>query len=265
MAAAAVWAGIPGGRAAYAETARGPLGRPVRRRHGLPAPRRAGRRRAGRRPRLLRRRGRDQPLELPGNLLHLGPVGGAGSGPLLADHRLGLASCSRASSARGARSPQSMPTVAANRPAPSRRRADRASAPAATPRPCRRRTSSRVPLHVLVGARSGDKGGAANVGLWADTDAVAGWLLDELTVDALKALLPEVAAFEIERHPLANLRAVNFVVHGILGWGVASNLRLDTQAKGLGRAPALALRRGAVAPGVRRARRPPAGPRSDHR
>ena len=87
---------------------------------------------------------------------------------------------------------------------------------------------------MLVGARSGDKGGAANVGLWADTDAVAEWMLGELTVDALKALVPEVADFEIERHPLANLRAVNFVVHGILGWGVASNLRLDTQAKGLG-------------------------------
>ena len=27
---------------------------------------------------------------------------------------------------------------------------------------------------------------------------------------------------------------MNFVVHGILGWGVASNLRVDTQAKGLG-------------------------------
>jgi acyclic terpene utilization AtuA family protein len=92
----------------------------------------------------------------------------------------------------------------------------------------------RVPLHVLIGARSGDKGGAANVGLWADTDAVAGWLLDELTVDAFKTLLPEVVAFEVERHPLPNLRAVNFVIHGILGWGVASNLRLDTQAKGLG-------------------------------
>ena len=91
-----------------------------------------------------------------------------------------------------------------------------------------------VPLHVLVGARSGDKGGAANVGVWADTHAVAAWLLQELTVDALKTLVPEVAEFEIERHPLANLRAVNFVVHGILGWGVASNLRLDTQAKGLG-------------------------------
>jgi hypothetical protein len=92
----------------------------------------------------------------------------------------------------------------------------------------------RVPLHVLVGARSGDKGGDANVGLWADDDGVAAWLHDSFTTEAFTAVLPEAAPFAVDRHPLPNLRAVNFVVHGILGWGVASNLRLDTQAKGLG-------------------------------
>ncbi len=93
---------------------------------------------------------------------------------------------------------------------------------------------TRVPLGVLVGARSGDKGGDANVGLWADEDAVADWLQRDFTTDAFRALLPEAKSFEVSRHPLPNLRAVNFVVHGVLGWGVASNLRLDTQAKGLG-------------------------------
>jgi hypothetical protein len=93
---------------------------------------------------------------------------------------------------------------------------------------------ARVPLGVLLGARSGDKGGDANVGLWADEDEVAAWLQREFTVDAFRALLPEAAACEVSRYPLPNLRAVNFVVHGILGWGVASNLRPDTQAKGLG-------------------------------
>ena len=92
----------------------------------------------------------------------------------------------------------------------------------------------RVPLWVLVGARSGDKGGDANVGVWADEDEVADWLQREFTVDMFTALLPEVQPFAVSRYPLPNLRAVNFVVHGILGWGVASNLRLDTQAKGLG-------------------------------
>ena len=91
-----------------------------------------------------------------------------------------------------------------------------------------------VPLWVLVGARSGDKGGDANVGVWADDDAVAAWLQRELTTTLLKELLPEVEPYPVSRYPLPNLRAVNFVVHGLLGWGVASNLRLDTQAKGLG-------------------------------
>ena len=93
---------------------------------------------------------------------------------------------------------------------------------------------TRVLLGILLGARSGDKGGDANVGVWADEDDVAKWLQSEFTTDAFRALLPELAGFEVDRYPLPNLRAVNFVVHGILGWGVASNLRLDTQAKGLG-------------------------------
>jgi hypothetical protein len=90
-----------------------------------------------------------------------------------------------------------------------------------------------VPLWVLIGGRSGDKGGDANVGLWADTESVADWLRDSFGVAQFKEALPESAPFEVSRYPLDNLRAVNFVVHGILGWGVASNLRLDTQAKGM--------------------------------
>jgi hypothetical protein len=90
-----------------------------------------------------------------------------------------------------------------------------------------------VPLWALVGGRSGDKGGDANVGLWADTPEVADWLLHHFDVEQFTRALPEAAPFGVSRFPLPNLRAVNFVVHGILGWGVASNLRLDTQAKGL--------------------------------
>jgi Acyclic terpene utilisation family protein AtuA len=92
----------------------------------------------------------------------------------------------------------------------------------------------RVPLWVLVGARSGDKGADANVGVWADDGGVAAWLQLDFTTEAFRALLPEIEPYAVSRYPLPNLRAVNFVVHGLLGWGVASNLRLDTQAKGLG-------------------------------
>lgn len=112
-----------------------------------------------------------------------------------------------------------------------------------------------VPLGVLVGARSGDKGGDANVGLWAEDPHTFAWLVTAFDVDAFRRLLPEVGHLPVARHVLANLLAVNFVVHGLLGWGVASNLRLDPQAKGLAelvrsrpvRAPARLLDGGPVA------------------
>ena len=92
----------------------------------------------------------------------------------------------------------------------------------------------RVPLGAVVGARSGDKGGNANVGLWARDDAAARWLLGWLTEERFRALLPEAAALRVDVHPLPNLRAVNVVVQGLLGEGVASSTRFDPQAKGLG-------------------------------
>ncbi|MCP3801316.1 DUF1446 domain-containing protein [Allokutzneria sp. A3M-2-11 16] len=91
-----------------------------------------------------------------------------------------------------------------------------------------------APLGTAFGARSGDKGGDANLGVWARSDAGFRWLVHELTVDRLRHLLPEVADLEVERHQFANLRAVNFVVHGLLGEGVASSTRFDPQAKALG-------------------------------
>ena len=92
----------------------------------------------------------------------------------------------------------------------------------------------RAPLGTLVGARSGDKGGNANIGVWAETDAAYAWLARGLSVDKLRELLPETADLRIDRHELPNIRALNFVVHGLLGDGVAAGTRQDPQAKGLG-------------------------------
>ncbi|WP_030688394.1 acyclic terpene utilization AtuA family protein [Streptomyces sp. NRRL B-1347] len=91
----------------------------------------------------------------------------------------------------------------------------------------------RVPLGYVAGARSGDKGGDANVGVWARTDDAWRWLAHRLTVDAFRTLIPESRPLEVTRHLLPNLRALNFTVHGILGEGVASQSRFDPQAKGL--------------------------------
>ncbi len=94
--------------------------------------------------------------------------------------------------------------------------------------------TGRLPLGTLVGARSGDKGPDANVGLWARDDPTYDWLRSSLTVGLFRSLLPEAQELEIDRYELANLRALNFVVHGLLGEGVASSVRPDPQAKSLG-------------------------------
>jgi hypothetical protein len=84
------------------------------------------------------------------------------------------------------------------------------------------------------GARSGDKGGDANLGVWARTDEDYAWLAQTLSSARLKELLPELKELKVERYPLPRLRAVNFVVRGLLGEGVAASTRFDPQAKALG-------------------------------
>jgi hypothetical protein len=91
-----------------------------------------------------------------------------------------------------------------------------------------------VLLGRLCGARSGDKGGNANVGLWAVSPAAYAWLRRYLTVEAFRDLLTEAADLEVDRYELPNLRALNFVVHGLLAPGVSATTRPDPQAKGLG-------------------------------
>ena len=91
-----------------------------------------------------------------------------------------------------------------------------------------------VPLGTIVEARSGDKGGNANVGLWVhDADAYR-WLRSALTVERVRELLPETAGLDVDRYELPNLRAVNFVVRGLLDGGATEARRFDAQAKALG-------------------------------
>ncbi|WP_280219154.1 acyclic terpene utilization AtuA family protein [Nocardia neocaledoniensis] len=94
--------------------------------------------------------------------------------------------------------------------------------------------TTRVPLGTIALARSGDKGGDANIGVWVRTDAQWRWLVHTLTVEKLRELLPETAELAVTRHVLPNLRAVNFIISGLLGKGVAYQARFDPQAKGLG-------------------------------
>src|SRR5262249_34847339 len=94
--------------------------------------------------------------------------------------------------------------------------------------------ATRAPLGRVAGARSGDTGGNASLGVWARSDAADAWLAGFLTTGKLKELLPETAPLPVQRHEFPGLRAVNFVIEGLLGEGVAASARLDPQAKSLG-------------------------------
>ena len=92
----------------------------------------------------------------------------------------------------------------------------------------------RVPLGAVARARSGDKGGTANVGVWTRTGEAFAWLAGMLTPDRVRQLLPEAADLPVDVHPFPNLRAVNVVIDGLLGRGVAASTRFDPQGKAVG-------------------------------
>lgn len=86
----------------------------------------------------------------------------------------------------------------------------------------------------LFGTRSGDKGGCANMGVWATKDDDYSFLYEFLTVERLKEMLPDLAQYDIDRYELPNILSLNFYIHGILQDGVSSSTRMDGQAKSLG-------------------------------
>ncbi len=102
------------------------------------------------------------------------------------------------------------------------------------PEPLPAGPTRRLPLGTVAGARSGDKGGGANIGVWVHTDAQWRWLANTLTAEKVRELLPETADLPVSVYLLPRIRALNIVIDGILGAGVAYQARFDPQAKGLG-------------------------------
>ena len=91
-----------------------------------------------------------------------------------------------------------------------------------------------APLGRVAGTRSGDKGGNANLGVFARSADAFEWLDGFLTTERVRELLPEAAPLRVDRHRLGNIWSLNFVIHGLLGDGVAASDRQDSQAKSLG-------------------------------
>ncbi len=209
--------------------------RPAARHRQGPRPRRRG-------PALLERRHRAGAGQLPRLLPDLATGRGHRLRRVLADARVARTPSTR---------PSSTTTAAACPSSPGPARPSIGAPPARRPcrrPPCRRAGAGstaagqtrRVPLGTVIGARSGDKGGNANVGLWARSAAGFAWLAAELTVERFRQLLPEAADLDVDRYELGNLWALNFVVHGLLGRG--RGLVDPTRPPGQepGRVPALA-------------------------
>jgi hypothetical protein len=95
-------------------------------------------------------------------------------------------------------------------------------------------TTAPAPLGLVIGTRSGDKGRDANLGVFARSDEAWIWLDQFLTNDRLRHLLPETTMRDIQRFRFPKLRALNFVIRGLLGEGVDASNRQDPQAKSLG-------------------------------
>jgi hypothetical protein len=91
-----------------------------------------------------------------------------------------------------------------------------------------------APFGTVVGARSGDKGGHANLGVFARSDAAWAWLDSFLTVAQFQKLLPETSTLRVERYRFPSIRSLNFFVRDLLEEGVAASSRQDAQAKSLG-------------------------------
>lgn len=91
-----------------------------------------------------------------------------------------------------------------------------------------------LPLGTIAFARSGDKGGNGNVGIWTSDERAWPWLRQTLSSDALRELAPDWADVDIVRHEFPNLSAVHFVLRGLLGQGGSSNMRVDQVGKAVG-------------------------------
>lgn len=92
------------------------------------------------------------------------------------------------------------------------------------------------PLGDLLFARSGDKGGNSNVGFWSPTPSAYPWARSFLTVPRLVQLLGDDwdDRYAVERCEFPHLRAVHFVIKGLLQDGVCSSNVLDGFGKSVG-------------------------------
>jgi hypothetical protein len=98
---------------------------------------------------------------------------------------------------------------------------------------------ARVPLIRIAYGRSGDKGDTVNIGIAARQERYFPVLVEQVTVERVKAHFGDMVRGNVQRFELPNLWALNFLLHGALDGGGTVSLMLD----GLGKTWAYALLR----------------------
>ena len=91
----------------------------------------------------------------------------------------------------------------------------------------------KIQLVEIAHARSGDKGNTSNIGLIAKKPGHYPLLVREVTAERVKEHFKAICKGKVERFELANLNALNFLLHDALDGGGTLSLRADPQGKTL--------------------------------
>jgi hypothetical protein len=91
--------------------------------------------------------------------------------------------------------------------------------------------TKQVRLLQLAHARSGDKGNASNIAVFARQPEYLPWLRLVLTPERVVAQLDQLVKGPAERFEAPGLQALNFLIQDALGGGGMASLRIDPQGK----------------------------------
>lgn len=91
-------------------------------------------------------------------------------------------------------------------------------------------------LRAIAHARSGDKGSNANIGVIAYSLEGYDFLRSNLTEEKVLQFFLPLGLKKVIRYELPNLKALNFVLYGVLERGGSQSLRTDAQGKSLAEA-----------------------------
>jgi hypothetical protein len=88
-----------------------------------------------------------------------------------------------------------------------------------------------IRLVEICHARSGDKGDASDIALFANDDAAWDLIRRHVTREKVANYFSPVAGGPVEMWEVPNVQALKFVVHGALGGGAPRSLRSDNLGK----------------------------------